>query len=97
MEYRIRTSRFPRSKNTTIFRSEKLVRRMRWDAHFELNPSEKGTRKDTFGIPSQRKAPSVPELKEFEKELQNLVSNIQYKESAKSTDFQQELSVWLVS
>ena len=75
----------------TIFRSEKLVRRMRWDAHFELNPSEKGTRKDTFGIPSQRKAPSVPELKEFEKQLHNLVSNIQYKESAKSTDFQRKI------
>ena len=75
----------------TIFRSEKLVRRMRWEANFELNPTEKGSRKDTFGIPSQRKAPSIPELKEFEKGLTNLVSNIQYKESAKSTDFQRKI------
>ena len=57
----------------TIFRSEKLVRRMRWDAHFELNPTEKGSRKDTFGIPSQRKAPSIPELKEFELGIPGLI------------------------
>ena len=75
----------------TIFRSEKLVRRMRWEAKFELNPTERGNRKDTFGIPSQRKAPSIPELKEFERELYNLVANIQYKDSAKSTDFQRKM------
>ena len=75
----------------TIFRSEKLVRRMRWEAKFELNPGERGNRKDTFGIPSQRKAPSIPELKEFERELYNLVANIQYKDSAKSTDFQRKM------
>ena len=74
-----------------IFRSEKLVKRMRWEATYELNPSEKGNRKDTFGIPSQRKAPPVPELKVFEKELYNLISNIEYKESAKSTNFQRTI------
>ena len=75
----------------TIFRSEKLVKRMRWEANFELNPLEKGRRKETFGIPSQKPAPSIPELKEFERGLYGLVESIQYKTGAGSSSFQRKL------
>ena len=64
----------------TIHRSEKLVKRMRWEAKFELNPQEKGVRKETFGLQSQKPAPSIPELKEFERGLYGLVAGIKYKE-----------------
>ena len=33
----------------TISKSERLVRRMRWEATFFLNPLEAGRRKETFG------------------------------------------------
>ena len=74
-----------------IFRSEKLVKRMRWEAKCELDPKEKGTRKEYFGIPSQKPAPSVPELKEFERGLYGLVAGIQYKPGANTTSFQRKL------
>ena len=64
----------------TISKSERLVKRMRWEAHFELNPQEAGRRKETFGLKSQKPAPSVPELKEFERGLYGLVADIKYKE-----------------
>ena len=75
----------------TIYRSEKLVRRMRWEAKFELDPKEKGRKSETFGIPSQKPAPSVPELKEFERGLYGLVAGIQYKDGANKSGFQRKL------
>ena len=64
----------------TIYRTEKLVKRMRWETHFYLNPQQKGSRKNTFGLPSQKPAPPAPELKEFERGLYSLVADIKYKE-----------------
>ena len=64
----------------TISKSERLVRRMRWEATFFLNPLEAGRRKETFGLKSQKPTPSVPELKEFEAGLYGLVAGIKYKE-----------------
>ena len=68
-----------------IYRSERLIKRMRWEAFFYLNPQEGGRRKDTFGLPSQRPAPQSPELREFERGMYNLVANITYKEVPRST------------
>ena len=62
----------------TISKSERLVERMRWAAHIFLNPQENGRQKDTFGLKSQKPAPSVPELKGFEEGLYGLVAGIKY-------------------
>ena len=76
----------------TISKSERLVERMRWAAHIFLNPQENGRQKDTFGLKSQKPAPSVPELKGFEEGLYGLVAGIKYKEGKSKSSFQCKLN-----
>ena len=76
-----------------IYRTEKLVKRMRWEAFFYLNPQEVGRRKNTFGMPSQKPAPKIDQLKDFERGLFNMVANTKYKENnAPKSSFQRRLA-----
>ena len=63
--------------------------RIKWRAHFYLNPQPIGTKKDTFGFNTSRAAPIIPELKALEDNLFNLVKNIEFREQTNA--FQNKL------
>ena len=54
--------------------------RMKWRAHFFLNPQPTGTKKETFGFNTTNAAPIVDELKTLEDNLYNLVKSIEFRE-----------------
>ena len=61
-----------------IAKAKKFVHNARWKAFFYLKPNSKPNSKQTFGFKSTAPAPFVPELKEFESQITNLVQNIQF-------------------
>ena len=73
-----------------ISSAEKVIRSIRWKTFFFLNPNNKPDRKETFGFNSTRNPPSIPELKEFEDEMLNMVQNIEFKNA--DNQFQRQLS-----
>ena len=54
------------------------MQRMRWKAHFFLNSNDT-TNSYKFGLPTRNSAPNVPELKSFEEDFINLISNIKFR------------------
>ena len=83
----------PRKQEYTlqlIHSVSKFMSNIRKRAFFHLNPLPPGTKKETFGFKSQKPAPFVPELKEFEEKMYDLTKNIQFKET--KTTFQTKLS-----
>ena len=69
--------------------SEKLIRSVRWKAFFYLNPKMFANEKEYFGFTSTRPAPIMPELKEFEDEMLNLIKNVEFNNN--SNNFQEKL------
>ena len=61
-----------------IEKTEQLIRRMRWRAYFFLNPEINTSSKNTYGFNSKRNPPYVPELKEFEHQLLDLIKKIEF-------------------
>lgn len=51
---------------------------MRWKAHFFLN-GDGNTKSSKYGLPTKNSAPIVPEMKAFEEDLVDLISNIKFK------------------
>ena len=51
---------------------------MRWRAYFFLNPEINTSSKNTYGFNSKRNPPYVPELKEFEHQLLDLIKKIEF-------------------
>ena len=69
--------------------AEKVTRSIRWrDFHF-LNPKTPGPKKETYGFNSTKPAPIVPEMKEFEKEMLDLVMSVEF--NKKTNPFQEKL------
>ena len=64
-----------------INKTEKFIRNMRWKAFFYLNPDSKQNDKETFGFKSTKPAPLIPELKEFEDGLLNIIQNINFRQT----------------
>ena len=80
--------------NIQLIRSvNRFVNRVRWKIFFLFDPKAKGTRKETFGLKSQKAAPrSDRYLKEFEKELHRLVKDVKHRERKDiQSDFLKEL------
>jgi hypothetical protein len=63
-----------------IDKTEKVVHRMRWKAHFYLNDNNRLEKNETFGLPSNKCAPPIKEMKEFEDDLVQLISKITFRE-----------------
>ena len=61
-------------------KTSKFLRNMRWRAWHFLNPGNEDI-KVTYGFKSERAAPQVLELKEFEDKIITMVSNIEFKDS----------------
>ena len=73
--------------------TEKLIKRMRWRAHYFLHPSSSSEEnQETFGFRSKKSPPQIPELNEFESKMASLVQNIEFKPDFRPTEFQKNLS-----
>ena len=72
-----------------ISKVERFAHNLRWKALFFLKPTAKPKSKQTFGFKSTAPAPGVPELKQFEIELADLIENIKF--GRKPNLFQQKL------
>ena len=57
-----------------------FVNNLRWRAEIYLRPKPFTTSKENYGFKSLKNAAPVPELKEFEGKLYDLVKNVQFKE-----------------
>ena len=62
-----------------IASAEKFIRNLRWRTHFFLNPKSKSNKKETYGFPSSKTPPHVPELKELEDGMLNIIQNIKFR------------------
>ena len=65
---------------TLISKSETYVKNIRWRAFFYLNLDLRMDHKETYGFTSTKPPPIIPELKEFENDLVDLIQNIMLKE-----------------
>ena len=72
-----------------ISKAERFIHNFRWRALFFLKPAAKPKSKQTFGFKSTAPAPGVPQLKQFENELADLIENIKF--GRKPNPFQQKL------
>ena len=61
-----------------IVKTDEFVQRLRWKAHFFLNPKENNNNIPTFGFKTQRSAPTIRELSPFEDDLYDAISNIKF-------------------
>ena len=62
-----------------INKTESVVHRMRWKTYFNLNGENRTNNQKTFGLPSNKCAPPIKEMKEFEDDLVALISNISFR------------------
>ena len=58
---------------------------LRWAAHFFLNPNEAPKNKNWFNFKSNRPAPQVKELKNFQDDLAKLTQNLKFRNCRKNT------------
>ena len=81
----------------TAFEKHLLVKtcdfyeRLRWKAFFELNPHASRDPIRTHGFKTDKAAPQIKELAAFEKDLFQLVTNIEYRQHTENA-FQKELA-----
>ncbi len=73
-----------------ISKAETFMRNIRWRTFFFLNPDITSESKETYGFKSTKSPPFIPELKEFEDGMLNLVQNIEFNHS--KSQFQKNLS-----
>ena len=59
-----------------------FVANLRWRAFHFLNPTINSNSKETYGFKTSQPAPGVPELKEFENGIYDLVKNVKFKKYA---------------
>ena len=62
---------------------------MRWKAFFFLNPSAQAEVRETYGFNSTKTPPNVPEMKNFEDKMTNLIQSIKFEK--RSNHFQNKL------
>ena len=82
-DYSMKNINIPPFKNFRLQMFNKtwvLIKNMRWKAHFFLNPSETPYSKETFNFNSTKAPPPVPDMKEFEDKLADMIENIKEKE-----------------
>ena len=84
-----------------INKTQSVIQRMRWKAHFFLNQANNDTNQDwtahrptgsqanTYGLKSKRSAPSVTELRAFEDDVARLIENVKFRDV--NNEFMKEL------
>ena len=63
-----------------IDKTEQFLRRMRWKAHFFLNPDTTSSSKETYGFKSSKNPPPVEELKDFEDDMLKMIQSVKFKQ-----------------
>ena len=84
-----------------INKTQSVIQRMRWKAHFFLNQANNDTDQDraanrptgsqanTYGLKSKLSAPSVTELRAFEDDVARLIENVKFRDV--NNEFMKEL------
>ena len=80
-----------------INKTQSVIQRMRWKAHFFLNQANNDTEQDiaahrsanTYGLKSKRSAPPVAELRAFEDDVARLIENVKFRDV--NNEFMKEL------
>ena len=62
-----------------IEKTEQL-RRMRWKAHFFLNPDTTSIPKETYGFKSTKNPPPIEELKDLEDDMLKMIQSVKFKQ-----------------
>ena len=62
-----------------IFSSEVFIRKARWRTWHYLNPNMSSNNKETFDFNTTNAAPIMPELKQLEDRIYDLVKNIEFR------------------
>ena len=73
-----------------IQKTEKFIRNIRWKTYFFLKPKEKPKQKKTYGFPSTKTAPKIPELTMLEDEMLKMIQNIKFRRP--NSQFQYQLA-----
>ena len=63
-----------------IEKTEQFLRRMRWKAHFFLNPDTTSFSKETYGFKSTKNPPPIQELKDFEDDMLRMIQSVKFKQ-----------------
>ena len=61
-----------------VNKAESVIQRMRWKAHFFLNKTDNAT-SYKFGLPTRNSAPIILEMKAFEEDFIDMISNVKYR------------------
>ena len=61
-----------------VDKTESFLRRLRWKAFHFLHPQHSDA-KPTFGFPTTRTPPQIPELANFESEMSDMVNRIKFR------------------
>ena len=73
-----------------ISKTENFIQRLRWKAFYFLEPNQEKTPFRNFGFKTEKSAPQVKELFEFENELFSIIENFEF--SHKKSSFQKQLN-----
>lgn len=60
-------------------KTEDVISRMRWKAHFFLSGNSYGNASNAFGLKSRKTPPTMSEIKPFENDLFNLIEKLQFR------------------
>ena len=63
-----------------IEKTEQFLRRIRWKAHFFLNPDTTSSSKETYGFKSTKNPPPIEELKDFENDMLKMIQSVKFKQ-----------------
>ena len=61
-----------------LSKTECFIQRLRWKTYFFLNPKEKTCDTNTFGFKTEKSAPQVKELVNFENDLYSVIENLEF-------------------
>ncbi len=73
-----------------IEKIEDFTKRLRWRVHFFLKPDKKPQKKETYGFKTTKAPPFVPQLKNFEDDLLQMIEDIKTRKI--NTPFQKKLN-----
>ena len=71
--------------------NQKFLRNMTWSATFFLSKAQPN-RKETFGFKTTMEPKRLPEMRQFEDKMLDLVQNVQFRDkNHKNSEFQQKI------
>ena len=73
-----------------IAKTESFIKRVRWKVFFYENPSERTTSDENYGFRTTKTPPQNPALNEFENDLYDLISDLEFKTD--KSDFQEQMA-----